>query len=197
MKICPACGVELYDPALCTTCAAPPLLLDGVLPAGYWEQGGTWFPPTTRCRIHKLHGDLPLPAQANFGDAGWDLVAADTVTFDPLQIKLVPLGIIAEAPLGYHFKLFLRSSMAKKGWSLANSVGIIDSSYAGPEDEIKALIRAPKPTWNNLATEYFTIERGQRICQLILEKNNDIVWDVQENRDFAGKSRGGFGSSGA
>lgn len=159
----------------------------------WWLDGAQPYKAPTRCRIHPIQKDLPLPAQANPGDAGWDVVAAETVIFTPGETRLVPLGIIAEAPLGYHFKLFIRSSLAKARWSLANAVGIIDSTFCGPEDEIKALMRAPS-AFSDVKTH--TIARGQRVCQLILEKNNQITWDVQLDRDFAGKSRGGFGSSG-
>jgi deoxyuridine 5'-triphosphate nucleotidohydrolase len=143
-----------------------------------------------KVRIHRLCKDNPLPSQANPGDAGWDVYAAKGIGFSPGVTKLVPLGIIAEAPAGYHFKLCIRSSLAyKKGFILANSLGIIDSTYAGETDEIQMIL-----TLNG--SKYVFIKKGDRVGQLILEKNNDIEWDEQENADFNKTSRGGIGSTG-
>lgn len=152
-----------------------------------------------KVRIHRL-SDNPLPTRANPTDAGYDVYAAEDVNFEPNQIKLVPLGIIAEAPVGHHFKLYIRSSMAlKRGFTLGNSVGIVDSSFCGPQDQIQAIIKAPArytTCWLNICFEDLHIKKGERVGQLILEKNIEIEWDEQENRNFAGESRGGFGSSG-
>lgn len=145
-----------------------------------------------RVRIHRLDKDLPLPSRANPTDAGFDVYAAEDVTFKGGEVVLVSLGIIAEAPVGYHFKLYLRSSMAfKRGFALGNGVGIIDSSYSGPNDVMRAILRyqgTPRSTSH--------IKKGERIGQLILAKNIDIEWVEQEEQDFAGKDRGGFGSTG-
>jgi dUTP pyrophosphatase len=145
-----------------------------------------------KIKIYRIDKDNPLPRQANPGDAGYDCYAARTVFFKPGEIKPVSLGIIAQATQGYHFKLCLRSSMAgKKGFALANGVGIVDHLYAGPNDEICALLKAPESSELPIS-----ITAGDRICQLILEKNNEIEWDEQECRDFAKTDRGGLGSSG-
>ena len=145
-------------------------------------------------KIHRINKDNPLPVQANKGDAGYDVYAAEEVTFLPEEIKLVPLGIIAQAPYGYHFKLCIRSSMAyKKGFDHPNAPGVIDHAFAGPKDEIKMILKAPKETEKYI--QPFVIKSGERIGQLILEKNNEIEWDEQEDRNFAGADRGGIGSS--
>ncbi len=151
-------------------------------------------------RIHRVSGTAKLPTQANEGDAGWDCYADQDVEFYPGEVKLVSLGIIAEAPVGYHFKLCLRSSMGlKRGFSIPNAPGIIDSRYSGPTDVIKVILKAPETdrTINDGAFFPLKILRGDKICQLILEKNNDIEWIEQDRQDFAStESRGGFGSSG-
>jgi len=143
-------------------------------------------------RIHRVGKDLPLPSRANASDAGFDVHAAEDATFRPGETKLVSLGIIAEAPAGYHFELYLRSSMAlKRGFSLANAVGIIDSSYSGPSDLMCALLRYQGPP-----KTVGEVKKGERIGQLLLVANIDIEWVEQKDRDFAGKDRGGFGSTG-
>lgn len=142
-------------------------------------------------KIYRINKDIPLPSQANDGDAGWDVYSSEDVYFKPLEIKLVPLGIIAQAPKGYHFKLCIRSSIAlKKGFVQPNCPGIIDSKYCGEKDEIKMILKNVDMFFPN------SIKKGERIGQLILEKNNDIEWIEQEDANFAGESRGGFGSSG-
>ena len=149
-------------------------------------------------KIYRICKDNPLPTQANQNDAGWDVYASEDVEFYNNEVKLVPLGIIAQAPEGYHFKLCLRSSMAaKRGFRLANGIGIIDSSYAGKNDEIKMITQFTGHCIDDLDIDSFEmIKKGERVGQLILEKNNQIEWVEQEDRNFSGKSRGGFGSTG-
>jgi dUTP pyrophosphatase len=145
-----------------------------------------------KVRIHRLDKDLPLPFRANPTDAGYDVFAAEDAEFKPRETKLVSLGLIAEAPEGYHFKLYIRSSMAlKRNFCLGNSVGIIDHSYAGKDDVCKAILKYDGPSRSK-----GVIKKGEKIGQLVLAKNIDIEWDEQEERDFRGTSRGGFGSSG-
>jgi len=151
-----------------------------------------------KVKIYRICKDNPLPTQANSGDAGWDVYAAEDVSFSPGEIELVPLGIIAQAPKGYHFKLCIRSSIAKKrGLIQPNAPGIIDHLYSGKKDEIKLMLQAPMKfgKWGYFDPETI-IKKGERVGQLILEKNNDIEWDEQDDPNFAGKSRGGFGSTG-
>lgn len=142
-----------------------------------------------KVRIYRICKDNPLPTQANPKDAGWDVYSSEDTVFKFGETKLVPLGIIAEAPEGFHFKLCLRSSMAlKRGFRLSNGVGIVDHSYAGEKDEMKAILTS----WND---EDVVIKKGERIGQLLLERNYDIEWVEQVDSKFRGKSRGGFGSS--
>ena len=148
-----------------------------------------------KVKIYRINKDNPLPTQANSGDAGWDVYAAETVQFLPEETKLVPLGIIAQAPKGYHFKLCIRSSMAfNRGYTHPNAPGIIDHKYSGPTDEIKIMLKAPDESRSYKPP--FIIKKGERVGQLILEKNCKVEWDEQTLRDFAGESRGGIGSSG-
>lgn len=147
-----------------------------------------------KVKIYRICKENPLPTQANPDDAGWDVYAAKKISFcEPGEIKLVPLGIIAQAPKGFHFKLCVRSSVSKT-FSQPNAPGIIDFRYSGTDDEIKIMLKAPDADEGHFWP--IEIEQGDRVGQLILERNNHIEWDEQENRDFGGESRGGFGSSG-
>ncbi len=144
-----------------------------------------------RVRIYRLDKSVPLPTQANPNDAGWDVYAAEEVAFYCGDTRLVSLGIIAEAPPGWHFELLIRSSMAwKQKFRLANSVGIIDAKFCGERDIIKMILEYR-------GEDYQPIKKGERIGQLILARNQNIEWEEQDSPDFAGgDSRGGFGSSG-
>lgn len=152
-----------------------------------------------KIRVFRKYKDLPLPTRKTPLSAGLDVYAAETVQLHPGQVTLVSTGLIIEAPPGYFYKLHIRSGLAvKNGICLANDVGIIDEDYCGPEDELKvALVRLYQPGDENNNIP-FTIERGTRIAQIIFEKNAlpDIEWEEMNTADFAGETRGGFGSTG-
>lgn len=145
-----------------------------------------------KVKIFRTCRDNHLPNRANNTDAGYDVFASERVDFEAGETKLVPIGIIAQAPEGFHFKLLLRSSMAyKRGFLLANSVGIIDTGFCSKDDEMKMIITF----MGKEGTE--TILKGDRIGQLLLERNNNIEWVEQDKSDFAENTRGGgIGSTG-
>ncbi len=150
-------------------------------------------------RIYRKDKSVPLPERKTPRSVGLDVYAAEEVHLYPGQPVLVPTGLIIESPPGYFFKIFIRSGLAiKHGISLINDVGIVDEDYCGPEDEVRiGLIRHYNPN-DPHPNEPFIIEKGMRIAQLIFEKNEfpEIEWVEQDRSDFAGKSRGGFGSTG-
>ncbi|NOX37900.1 MAG: dUTP diphosphatase [Calditrichaeota bacterium] len=152
-----------------------------------------------KIRIYRKDKSVPLPERKTSRSVGLDVYAAETVVVRAGEVVLVPTGLIIESPPGYYFKIFIRSGFAVKyGVSLANDVGIVDEDYCGPEDEVKiALVRHYNPH-NPQNDEPLIIEKGTRIAQIIFEKNAlpDIEWDEQDSPDFAGKTRGGFGSTG-
>jgi dUTP pyrophosphatase len=153
-----------------------------------------------KIRIHRKYKDVPLPERKTPRSAGLDVYAAEQVELLPGKVALVPTGLIIESPPGYFFKIHIRSGFSVKyGICLANDVGIIDEDYCGPQDEVKiALVRLYNP--NDLQKDQpFVIEKGTRIAQIIFEKNTlrQIEWEEMDSPDFAGKTRGGFGSTGA
>jgi dUTP diphosphatase len=152
-----------------------------------------------KIRIFRKEKSVPLPQRQTLQSVGLDVYAAETVELRPGKAVLVPTGLIIESPPGYFFKIFIRSGLAiKNGVSLINDVGIIDEDYCGPGDEVKiGLIRHYNPD-DPLRQQPLVISKGSRIAQIIFEKNQlpDVEWEEQENIDFAGKSRGGFGSTG-
>ncbi len=152
-----------------------------------------------KIRIYRKDKSIPLPERKTPHSVGLDVYAAETVLLRAGEVTLVPTGLIIASPPGYYFKIFIRSGFAVKyGVSLANDVGIVDEDYCGPDDEVKiALVRHYNPNDPGIH-EPLVIRKGTRIAQLIFEKNAlpRIEWEEQERPDFAGKTRGGFGSTG-
>ncbi len=136
---------------------------------------------------HAAHLELPAPASA--GSAGADLRAAisEPLTLAPGARALVPAGIQLEIPTGFEAQVRPRSGLAlHHGITVLNSPGTIDSDYRGEVGVILA----------NLGSEPFTLERGERMAQLVLQRVERVEW--QEVEDLAASERGdgGFGSSG-
>jgi dUTP pyrophosphatase len=116
-----------------------------------------------------------------------DLRAAETISFNAGEHKLVPLGVGMILPEGYEAHIVPRSSTFKKyGIIQTNHVGIIDNSYSGEEDEWK---------FSAYATRDTIINKNDRICQFrIIERQPNIKFNIVSHLND--KSRGGFGSTG-
>ncbi len=131
----------------------------------------------------------PLPQYQTNGSAGMDLAAhlEQPVTLQPMERQLIPTGLYMELPSGLEAQVRPRSGMAiKKGLTVINSPGTIDSDYRG---EIKvALI--------NLSGEAQTIEHGERIAQLVIAKHETISWELTEVLEESERGAGGFGHTG-
>ena len=116
-----------------------------------------------------------------------DLRAAETVTLEAGDFKIISLGVSMKLPDGYEAYVVPRSSTYKK-WGIiqANSMGIIDNSYSGDNDIWGMPVVALQDT---------TINEGDRICQFrIMKKMNEVEFEEVEKLD--GSDRGGFGSTG-
>jgi dUTP pyrophosphatase len=138
--------------------------------------------------IVQLDPELPLPSYAHPGDAGLDLRAReDAVVTAGGGRALVPTGISIAIPAGWAGFVLPRSGLAlKHGIGVVNSPGLIDSAYRG---EIKVILLNTDPV------DDFHVVRGERIAQLVLQRVEEVVWDVVDSLD--GDDRGGgFGHSG-
>ena len=116
-----------------------------------------------------------------------DLRAAEDVEMKKGDFKLIPLGIGMILPEGYEAHVAPRSSTFKKfGIIMTNSLGIIDNSYSGDEDQWR---------FPALAMVDTKINKGDRICQFrIVESQPEITF--MEVPHLNEVSRGGFGSTG-
>lgn len=137
------------------------------------------------------HGEgLPLPEYMSPGAAGLDLYAAlmEEITLPPGGRALVPTGIALAVPPGWEAQLRPRSGLAwRYGLTLLNSPGTVDSDYRG---EIKVLLI-------NLGTEPYTVRRGDRIAQLVLNAVGRVEWEEVEELPASRRGAGGFGHTGA
>lgn len=122
------------------------------------------------------------------GKSDWiDLRAAERVELKAGEFRLIRLGVAMELPAGYEAHVVPRSSTFKT-WGIlqTNSMGVIDSSYCGDDDEWRMPVYATRDT---------CIEVGDRICQFrIVENQPKLVF--QEVDHLCGENRGGFGSTG-
>lgn len=132
---------------------------------------------------------MPLPEYMSPGAAGLDLYAAlmEEITLPPGGRALVPTGIALALPPGWEAQLRPRSGLAwRYGLTLLNSPGTVDSDYRG---EIKVLLI-------NLGTEPYTVRRGDRIAQLVLNAVGRVEWEEVEELPASRRGAGGFGHTG-
>ncbi|WP_211642536.1 dUTP diphosphatase [Porphyromonas levii] len=130
-----------------------------------------------------------LPQYATALSAGLDIRADIEKPFvlQPLGRIAVPTGLFMAIPQGYEAQMRPRSGLAlKHGITLLNTPGTIDADYRG---EIKVILA-------NLSDTPFTIEPGERICQMVVAKHEQIEWEVVDNLDETERGVGGFGHTG-
>ncbi len=136
-----------------------------------------------------LDRDIPLPRYMTSQSSGLDIHAAvqDKILLDPGAIFAVPTGFAIAIPPGFEIQIRPRSGLAvRHGIGLINSPGTIDADYRG-EVFIPMI---------NLSREPFTIRRGDRIAQMILQKVYRVNFTVVEKLDETGRNTGGFGHTG-
>ncbi len=140
-------------------------------------------------RIKRLpHGHgLPLPAYATAGAAGMDVVSAEPLILRPGMRQAVATGFAVAIPPGYEMQVRPRSGLAlKHGITVANAPGTVDADYRG---EVKVILV-------NLSDDNFTIERGDRIAQVVVSPVTLASWAEVEELDDTERGSGGFGSTG-
>lgn len=141
-------------------------------------------------RITRIDSTLPLPRYETQGSVGFDFIAREDVTFAPGEVGLVPGNVIVAVPQGFVLFVTLRSSTPRKrGLLMPHGVGVIDTDYCGPHDEIKIQVQ-------NFTKEPVTVSRGDKIAQGIFVKIDTAQWSELSREELTQESRGGFGSTG-
>ncbi len=125
------------------------------------------------------------PSYSHPGDAGADLKASEHFVVPARGKALIPTGLCIELPEGYVGLIWPRSGLAVKH-SIDCGAGVVDAKYRG---EIKVLLF-------NHSDKNFTIEPGDRIAQLLVQKVENINFLPVESLDKTERNLGGFGSTG-
>jgi dUTP pyrophosphatase len=133
--------------------------------------------------------DLPLPEYMTAHSSGMDLRAAleDDLVLAPGAIALIPTGLAIALPSGFEAQIRPRSGLAvKHGIGLINSPGTIDADYRG---EIKIAVI-------NLGRQNYTLHRGDRIAQMVVQRVYQAQFQVVTELDETSRNDGGFGHTG-
>lgn len=138
--------------------------------------------------VRLLDADLPLPAYAHPGDAGADLVAAESVTIGPGERRLVRTGVAIALPEGYVGLVHPRSGLAAKvGLTILNAPGTVDAGYRG-EILVNLVNHDPRNTAH--------VARGDRIAQLVVQRVERAAFHLVEDLPDSARGAGGHGSTG-
>jgi len=137
-------------------------------------------------KIKFLSKEAKIPMRANPSDAGADLCSVEDFILNPFERKAIATGISLEIPEGHYGRIAPRSGIAYKN-GIDVLAGVVDSSYRG---EIKVIL------FNTDKENYFKINIGDRIAQLIIEKHFNFEFEIVEDLSYTQRGEGGFGSTG-
>lgn len=144
--------------------------------------------PTLSIAIKMLDSELPVPSYAHPSDAGADLHAREGVVLEPGDRALIRTGIALAIPHGYVGLVHPRSGLAAKhGITVVNAPGTVDAGYRG--EIMVTLLNTDK-------TEAFTVNRGDRIAQLVIQKVEQAAFAQVDSLEESARGVGGFGSTG-
>ena len=139
--------------------------------------------------VKKFGKHIKLPVYKTYGSSGMDLVAytKKKIIINPSRTAIIPTGIALAIPKNYEIQIRPRSGLAaKKGISVLNTPGTIDSDYRG---EIKIILI-------NLSKKPFIVKSGDRIAQMILCPIAKGKFREVKNLPKTIRGGGGFGSTG-
>lgn len=134
----------------------------------------------------KYHNDILSLDMFENGD--WiDLRAAEDVSMQSGDFRLISLGVSMKLPDGYEAHIVPRSSTYKH-WGIiqANHIGVVDNSYCGDNDIWK---------FPAIAIHDTMIYKNDRICQFRIVKKQP-EFEFEEVDHLNDPDRGGFGTSG-
>ena len=130
-----------------------------------------------------------MPEYATPESAGMDVRAFlnEPIVLKPLERALIPTGLYLQLPAGHECQIRPRSGLAlKHGITLVNTPGTVDADYRG---EIGVILI-------NLSNEPFTVNDGERICQMVITNFTHVEWEAVERLDETERGDGGFGHTG-
>lgn len=128
-----------------------------------------------------------IPEYATEHSAGMDLKSSEDCVIQSMERVSVGTGIRIAIPHGFEGQVRPRSGLAlKQGLSIPNAPGTIDSDYRG---EVRVILI-------NLGKEPITIQKGDRIAQLVIAPVAKAVWQLVQSLEVSVRGEGGFGSTG-
>ncbi len=139
--------------------------------------------------IKRFSKDVSLPKYKTDGSSGMDLTANNdsSIDLEPGKTAIIPTGISVAIPKNFEIQIRPRSGLAAKSQiSVLNTPGTIDSDYRG---EIKIILI-------NLGSKVFTVNKGERIAQMVLCPLVKAKLKEVNNLDETKRGTGGFGSTG-
>ena len=139
--------------------------------------------------VKKFDKNINLPAYKTSGSSGMDLMAytKNKITINPGKTAMIPTGFAVAIPKNYEIQIRPRSGLAiKKGISVLNTPGTVDSDYRG---EIKIILI-------NLSKKSFVVKSGDRIAQMVLCPVTKGKLKEIKNLPKTVRGKGGFGSTG-
>ena len=139
--------------------------------------------------VKKVDKNIKLPAYKTSGSSGMDLVAyvKSKINIKSGKTAIIPTGIAVAISENYEIQIRPRSGLAaKKGISVLNTPGTVDSDYRG---EIKIILI-------NLSKKSFIIKSGDRVAQMVLCPAVKAELKEIKNLPKTIRGGGGFGSTG-
>src|SRR3989338_1647433 len=136
-------------------------------------------------KVKKLHPEAIVPKYIHLGDAGMDLYSNEEIILTPRERTLISTGISMAIPTGHVGLIWARYGLAAKN-GLTTLGGVIDETYRG---EIKVVIY-------NSSDVPFTIEKGMRVAQMLIQQADQKQIVEVEELDETIRGDGSFGSSG-
>ena len=143
----------------------------------------------TKILIKRLSKEVSLPKYETAGSSGMDLVANNNkkIIINPNKISMVPTGIAVAIPKNYEIQIRPRSGLAaKKGISVLNTPGTVDSDYRG---EIKIILI-------NLSKKSFIVKSGDRVAQMVVCPVIKVKFKEVKKLPVTLRGKKGFGSTG-
>lgn len=140
-----------------------------------------------KLKIKRFDKSLPLPVHKTAGAVAVDLYSRIDMEIKPKEITYIPMNVAIEIPDGYFILMAPRSSAHKFGLTSANGVGVFDRDFCGDGDEYGFIAY-------NFTDHTVNIEKGTRLCQLLLIKCENFEFEEVETMNNS--DRGGFGTTG-
>jgi len=145
--------------------------------------------PTIKIKL--LSPNAIIPSYAHDGDAGLDISVISVIN-DTKDVCYYGTGLSIEPPDGYYFEMFARSSLHKKGYSLATGVSVIDASYRG---EIIVPLKKEKNDVGLSSSSDLHNKGNPPVVQLVLKHLIRFPVIEVDQLSYTSRNQGGFGST--